>query len=69
MKPQRSWVKYAALAFMVAVVAAVLNGCGYDGSYRYPCQDPANWQNPECEPPLCNPSGTCTKDLIYETTP
>jgi hypothetical protein len=27
MKPPRYWAKYAALVFMVAVVAAVLNGC------------------------------------------
>jgi hypothetical protein len=33
-------------------------------SYRYPCQDPKNWGKPECEPPQCDASGTCTKDLI-----
>jgi hypothetical protein len=44
----------------------VLTGCGYDGSYRYPCQDPANWQLEECQPPICNASDTCTKDLLPE---
>jgi hypothetical protein len=33
-------------------------------SYRYPCQNPANWGKTECEPPACEASGTCTKDLI-----
>jgi hypothetical protein len=41
-----------------------LNSCGWDGEYRYPCQDPANWESPECVPPICEASETCTKDLI-----
>ncbi len=60
----RYLIGYGAL---IAVVVWGCAGCSYDGSYRYPCQDAANWKKPECEPPLCNPSGTCTKDLIYET--
>jgi hypothetical protein len=63
------WRPIIGYALLVVVVAWAVSSCGYDGSYRYPCQDPANWKAPECEPPLCNPSGTCTKDLIYETTP
>ena len=41
-----------------------LSGCGYDGHYRYPCQDPANWEKAECKPPLCEAVGQCTSDLI-----
>jgi hypothetical protein len=41
-----------------------LSGCGYDGHYRYPCQDPANWGTAECIPPVCEASGSCTKDLL-----
>ena len=41
-----------------------LTSCGYDGSYRYPCQDPANWEKAECNPPICQASGNCTKDVI-----
>lgn len=37
-------------------------------SYRYPCQAPANWGKPECEPPACEASGACTKDLIPKET-
>ena len=33
-------------------------------TYRYPCQNPDNWGKDECEPPQCEASGTCTKDLI-----
>ena len=39
-------------------------GCGYDGGYRYECQDPANWAAEECNPPQCKVSGTCTVDII-----
>lgn len=47
-------------------LVSVLSGCAYDGSYRYPCQDPANWELAECKPPICNASDTCTTDLIPE---
>ena len=42
----------------------LLSGCGYDGSYRYECQDPVNWGKPECVPPECKATGTCTSDLV-----
>lgn len=32
--------------------------------YRYPCQDPENWELLECNPPICEATGACTKDLI-----
>ena len=44
----------------------VLTGCGYNGTYRYSCQDPANWKQEECQPPICYASDTCTIDLIPE---
>lgn len=42
----------------------LLAGCGYDGSYRYECQDPQNWETPECNPPLCKVDGACTEALL-----
>ncbi len=42
----------------------LLSGCGYDGHFRYPCQDPANWEKAECKPPVCTASGTCPVDLV-----
>lgn len=57
----------AILSLLAAII--ILTACGYDGSYRYPCQDPTNWGNVECEPPICVPNGTCTRDLIYARTP
>lgn len=48
------------------VVMLLLSSCGYQGHYRYPCQDPANWENVECVPPVCEATGTCTKDIVGE---
>jgi hypothetical protein len=50
----------------LALVAGIflLSACGYDGRYRYSCQDPENWEAPECNPPLCNVDGNCTEALL-----
>ena len=37
-------------------------------SFRYPCQDPANWESADCKPPICTASGTCPED-IYGSVP
>jgi hypothetical protein len=49
------------------LLMVLLSSCGYSGHYRYPCQDPANWKNSECNPPVCEASQTCTKDVIKIT--
>jgi len=41
-----------------------LTACGYEGHYRYECQDPENWEKQECNPPACKVDGACSKDLI-----
>jgi len=45
-------------------IVFLLVGCGYDGSYRYSCQDPVNWKKEECNLPVCKVDGACSKDLI-----
>lgn len=45
-------------------IMLLLTSCGYQGHYRYPCQDPANWKKAECNPPICEATGTCTKDIV-----
>ena len=47
-----------------AVLVLGLSSCGYDGQFRYPCQDPKNWETPECKPPICTATQTCPVDLI-----
>jgi hypothetical protein len=51
------------LILPIALVLS-LTACGYDGNFRYPCQDPANWEAVECVPPVCHAYDYCTKDLI-----
>jgi len=57
-------MKFILAIFSSVILAFGVTACGYDGHYRYPCQDPANWEAPECNPPLCEATGTCTVDLL-----
>lgn len=50
----------------LTLVCLTLTGCGYQGTYRYPCQDPANWETPDCKPPVCEVLGTCPKYIVGE---
>lgn len=53
---------------LLLVGTLLLSGCGYDGFYRYPCQDPANWEKEECKPPVCTVNGACPEDLVGSIT-
>ncbi len=33
--------------------------------YRYPCQDPNNWDKQSCQKPYCSANGTCPEDLKH----
>jgi hypothetical protein len=47
-----------------------LTSCGkytFQDVYRYPCQDPANWESADCLPPNCEGYGICTKDVMKGT--
>lgn len=54
---------------VVALLCLPLTACGYDGFYRYPCQDPKNWETPECKPPICSAAGACPVDLVKTPEP
>ena len=41
----------------------VLTGCSE--AYRYPCQDPENWNEKYCQKPFCSANGTCPEDLTH----
>lgn len=55
-------------AGVIIASSLVLSSCGYDGKYRYPCQDPANHEAPECVPPQCLATGACSDVLTYGET-
>ena len=54
-------------ALFSGMLVLTLSSCGYQGSYRYTCQDSANWDKAECNPPICESTGTCSKDLVGKT--
>jgi hypothetical protein len=49
-------------AILILSVALLLAGC--NSQYRYPCQDPANWGNAECNNEICKAEGECTSDVL-----
>jgi hypothetical protein len=49
------------------LAAFTTTGCSqYQGWVRYPCQEVDNWENPECQHPRCDVTGTCPEDLLPE---
>jgi hypothetical protein len=46
-------------------ISLLLAGCS--DMYRYPCQNPDNWEHKVCKKPYCSANGTCPEDLTpYE---
>ena len=46
----------------LSILLVLLTGC--EDRFRYPCQDPQNWELDECKPPICTASGTCPDQLV-----
>ena len=46
----------------LSILLVLLTGC--EDRFRYPCQDPQNWSNTECKPPICTATGTCPEQLV-----
>lgn len=49
-------------AVMLALSLLLVAGC--EDHYRYPCQDPANWNSEECQRPVCEAEGICPDQLL-----
>ena len=49
--------------FMILLLFLTATGC--EQAFRYPCQDPANWGNLECQRPICEVNRDCP-DLIFK---
>lgn len=47
------------------LVASILTLSACDSRYRYPCQDPDNWDQQICKKPWCSADGTCPEDLQH----
>jgi len=49
----------------LATLIALLCLVGCQDRFRYPCQDPANWNDTQCQKPECEATRTCP-DLIIK---
>lgn len=49
---------------LIPAIAIGISSCGYDGGYRYECQDPENWEKDYCNPPICLVDNMCTETLL-----
>lgn len=60
------------IAFSVTALSIVLLGFvlssvgGCQARYRYPCQDPVNWDKLECHNDICKVEGDCTSHTLGE---
>ena len=52
--------------FLIMLSLLAVTGC--EQAFRYPCQDPANWNAPECQRPICEVNRDCP-DLIFKDNP
>lgn len=59
-----SRIGISALPAVIMVAVGVIFWMAGDGSYRYPCQDPENFDKPECNVPACLADESCTSMLI-----
>lgn len=50
---------------LISALIPILISC--QENYRYPCQDPDNWELKECKKPYCSANGTCPEDLLHYT--
>lgn len=54
------------LKWIVWVIPLMFTLVGCDAErYRYPCQDPDNWEQKQCKKPWCSANGTCPEDLTH----
>ncbi len=52
--------KWAALLLAMPLALAFF---GHD-QFRYPCQDPQNWETAQCKKPLCDVTRTCPEHIF-----
>jgi hypothetical protein len=53
-------VKWLAFLLLLPVGLAVFGG----DRFRYPCQDPTNWDKPMCQKPICDVTRTCPEHVF-----
>lgn len=51
------------VVFILALPVVFAAGCNQ--KFRYPCQNPENWETVQCQKPLCEVNRDCP-DLIFK---
>ena len=59
MNDQRMF-KWLAVLIVLPLLLAIFGG----DRFRYPCQDPANWDKEFCQKPLCDVTRTCPEHVF-----
>jgi hypothetical protein len=53
------------IKWILAILAIPLALAYFSGDrFRYPCQDPANWDKDICQKPLCDVTRTCPEHIF-----
>lgn len=55
-------LKWLLLLLFIPVGMAMCSGSG--DHFRYPCQNPANWEKEMCQKPLCDVTRTCPEHIF-----
>ena len=50
-------------ASLLLILPLTLAFFGHD-QFRYPCQDPLNWEKEECKFPICDVTRTCPEQIF-----
>ena len=56
----RKLVKWLGLLLLLPLTLAIFSG----DRYRYPCQDPENWDKDFCKMPVCDVNRTCPEHIF-----
>ena len=56
-------IKLARFMLVILILPLGLAMCSGD-RFRYPCQDPANWNKDFCKMPLCDVTRTCPEHIF-----
>jgi hypothetical protein len=56
----KSLAKYLLVILLLPLALAYFSG----DRYRYPCQDPSNWDKDICKMPICDVNRTCPEHIF-----
>ena len=60
MHNDKNLFKWLALLIILPIALAFFGG----DRFRYPCQDPANWDKDFCKKPICDVTRTCPEHIF-----